>query len=397
VKNSIPKTIWILGFVSLLNDVSTEMIHSVLPMFLVATLGASVTIVGLIEGTAEAIGSILKVFSGALSDYIGHRKWLVFGGYALSTLLKPLYAIASSPLWVLTARLGDRIGKGIRVAPRDALMADCTDPENRGAAYGLRQSLDTVGAVIGPLAASALLFTSSQNFRLIFWTALAPAGLAVILLATGIREPKASQAKSPANPINMAALRGLGKQYWALVLVAFVFNLGNSSDAFLLLKAQTVGISAPHIPLVLVTMNVSYAISSYPCGVLSDKLGRFDLLLSSFVLYVAVYAGFALADQPWQIWSLLVLYGFYLGLSQGNLLAFVADTIPSQLRGTAFGAINLVVGFALLPASMLAGLLWQYVSPAATFFAGSALAVLAIIVFLLLVNPDHKRPGAHQT
>jgi len=393
VKNTLPKTIWILGFVSLLNDVSTEMIHSVLPMFLVTTLGASTTLVGLIEGLAEAIGSTLRIFSGALSDYIGHRKWLVVSGYALSTIIKPLYAIATNPLWVLTARLGDRVGKGIRVAPRDALVADATDSTNRGAAFGLRQSLDTVGAILGPLAATAILFASQQNFRGIFWVALIPAALAVFLLAFGIKEPRTEKERIARNPFKWQSLRSLSKQFWALLLVALLFNLGNSSDAFLLLKAQAVGISTPYIPIVLVVMNLSYALSSYPSGLLSDNIGRFGLLLGGFALYALVYAGFALANQPWQIWCLLVVYGIYLGLSQGNLLAFVSDTVPAELRGTAFGAINLVVGVALLPASMLAGLLWQYVSPAATFFAGSALAVLAMLVFLSLVNPDHKRPG----
>jgi MFS family permease len=392
LKNTVPTTIWILGFVSLLNDVSTEMIHSVLPMFLVTTLGASVTAVGTIEGLAEAIGSTLRVFSGALSDYIGHRKWLVVGGYAFSTLLKPLYAVASSPVWVLAARVGDRVGKGIRVAPRDALVADATNPANRGAAFGLRQTLDTIGAILGPLAATYILVASQVNFRWIFWIALIPAGLAVLLLVFGIKESRSDQPSTARNPLKWQALKSLGKQFWSLLLVALLFNLGNSSDAFILLKAQAIGISMAYIPIVVAVMNVTYALSSYPSGLLSDNIGRFGLLVCGFALYALVYAGFALANQPWQIWSLLVVYGIYLGLSQGNLLAFVSDSVPAELRGTAFGAINLVVGAALLPASMLAGFLWQYISPAATFFAGSAFAVLAIVIFLLLVSPDQKRP-----
>jgi MFS family permease len=368
------------------------MIHSVLPMFLVTTLGASVTAVGTIEGLAEAIGSTLRVFSGALSDYIGHRKWLVVGGYAFSTLLKPLYAVASSPVWVLAARVGDRVGKGIRVAPRDALVADATNPANRGAAFGLRQTLDTIGAILGPLAATYILVASQVNFRWIFWIALIPAGLAVLLLVFGIKESRSDQPSTARNPLKWQALKSLGKQFWSLLLVALLFNLGNSSDAFILLKAQAIGISMAYIPIVVAVMNVTYALSSYPSGLLSDNIGRFGLLVCGFALYALVYAGFALANQPWQIWSLLVVYGIYLGLSQGNLLAFVSDSVPAELRGTAFGAINLVVGAALLPASMLAGFLWQYISPAATFFAGSAFAVLAIVIFLLLVSPDQKRP-----
>jgi MFS family permease len=226
---------------------------------------------------------------------------------------------------------------------------------------------------------------------LIFWLALVPAALAVLMLAIGIQEPKETQEKVAASPLKPEALRSLGRQYWTLVLVAFLFNLGNSSDAFLLLKAQNIGIAAPYVPLVLVVMNVSYAISSYPCGLLSDKVGRFYLLVSGFVLYIAVYAGFAYADKPWQIWVLLAIYGIYLGLSQGNLLAFVSDTVPQELRGTAFGAINVATGTALLPASLMAGALWQRVSPSAAFLAGSAFAALALMIFLFTVKPDRKQ------
>lgn len=385
---SLPRNVWILGFVSLLTDISSEMIHSVVPLFLVSSLGASVATVGLIEGIAEATASVLKVFSGALSDYWGQRKGLAIAGYGLSTFVKPLFALATSPVWVLLARFADRVGKGIRVAPRDALVADVTAPSQRGAAYGLRQSLDTIGAFLGPLIAFALLSFSAQNFRLIFWVALLPGVLAVALLTVGVREPR-SQIRVKHNPLRWAALKQLNQQYWGLIGVALLFNLGNSSEAFLLLKAESVGIATPLIPLSLVVMNIAYSLSAYPIGLLSDRFGRMGLLISGFSLYALVYLGFGVAQVPWQMWGLLAFYGLHLGMSQGVLLAIVADTVPQTLRGTAFGLINLVTGVALLPASLLAGFLWQTVSPQAAFFAGSGFAIAAVI--LLLIQQSNSR------
>lgn len=383
----LPRSVWILGFVSLLTDISSEMIHSVLPLFLVSSLGASVFTVGLIEGIAEATASVLKVFSGALSDYWGQRKGLAIAGYGLSTLVKPLFAIATTPAWILLARFSDRVGKGIRGAPRDALVADVADPSQRGAAYGLRQSLDTIGAFLGPLFAFGLLSLSVQNFRLVFWVAVLPGVLAVALLAIGIREPKAT-IRPKQNPLQWAALRRLSRRYWWLVGVALLFNLGNSSDAFLLLQAQHIGIVASLVPLSLVVINVAYSVSAYPIGVLSDRIGRTGLLVGGFSLYALTYLGFGFAQAPWQIWGLFVLYGLHLGMSQGLLLAIVADTIPSDLRGTAFGLINLVTGVALLPASLLAGFLWQNVSPQATFVVGSLFAIAATF-FLVAIPRDN--------
>lgn len=388
ILKNLPRNVWILGFVSLLTDISSEMIHSVLPLFLVSTLGASVAIVGLIEGIAEATASVLKIFSGALSDYWGQRKGLAIAGYGLSTLVKPLFALASSPAWVLLARFSDRVGKGIRVAPRDALVADVTAPSQRGAAYGLRQSLDTIGAFLGPLIAVVLLSMSAQNFRLVFWAALLPGVLAVALLAVGVEEPKAPlQVRQ--NPLRWDALRSLSRKYWLLVGVALLFNLGNSSDAFLLLKAQQVGIASLLVPLSLVVMNVAYSLSAYPIGLLSDRVGRMGLLVGGFSLYALVYLGFGFAQAPWQVWILFALYGLHLGMSQGVLLAIIADTIPTALRGTAFGLLNLVTGVALLPASLLAGFLWQNVNPQATFLTGGLFAMSAIA--LLLVIPLRSR------
>ena len=383
----IPRSVWILGWVSLLTDISSETIHSLLPLFLVSVLGAGVLTVGIIEGIAEATASVVKVFSGALSDYLGYRKGLAVLGYGFSTLVKPLFALATSPTWVLVARFGDRLGKGIRVSPRDALVADATPPALRGAAYGLRQSLDTIGAFLGPLAAFVLMIVLENNFRLVFWLALLPGILAVSLLAIGVHEPrKIAEPTSRTNPLNGQALQRLDQEYWILVGVALLFNLGNSSDAFLLLRASETGIPAAMVPLTLLVMNLAYSLSAYPIGVLSDRFSRIKLLLGGYLLYALIYLGFAVVQAPWQIWGLFALYGLHLGMTQGVLLALVADRVPLELRGTAFGFLNLAVGVALLPASLLAGGLWQAVGSGATFITGSLLAVGASLVLVFTLN-----------
>ena len=383
---TIHRNVWILGFVSLLTDISSKMIESILPLFLVSTLGANLLAVGLIEGIAESTASVLKVFSGTLSDYLGQRKKLALAGYGLSTLVKPLFAVATSPVWVLFARFGDRVGKGIRVAPRDALVADATDKAHLGAAYGLRQSLDTIGAFSGPLAAFVLMSVGGEDFRLVFWFALLPGILAVALLALGVRETTNRVSQMQNRPLEWQNLRSLGQRYWKLVAAAFLFNLGNSSDGFLLLKAQQVGIYPSLIPLTIFAMNLTYSLSAYPIGLLSDRIGRMGLLISGFSLYVLIYLGFALINTPWLLWVLFGLYGLYQGMSKGVLLALVADRVPSNLRGTAFGIINLAIGIALLPASILAGSLWQSFGAKATFIVGSIFALFAIV--LLLRNTD---------
>lgn len=385
----IPHNVWILGFVSLLTDISTEMIHSVLPLFLVSSLGANLLTVGSIEGIAESTASILKIFSGALSDYWGKRKSLAIAGYGLSTLVKPLFAIAVNPTWVLIARFGDRLGKGIRVAPRDALVADATDAANRGAAYGFRQSLDTVGAFFGPLAAFGLLSVFQQNFRLVFAIAVVPGILAVALLAKGIREPKATVVHKRNNPLNWKSLLSLGKSYWLMVTVTLLFNLGNSSEAFLLLRAEQIGITANLIPLTLVVMNLVYSLSAYPLGLLSDRIGRIGLLSNGLLIYALTYFGFAFVNQTWQVWLLFGLYGLYQGMSQGLLLAFVADQVPANLKGTAFGGMNLATGIALLPANLIAGILWESISPQATFICGGIFALSAIALLLITVRSNY--------
>jgi MFS family permease len=388
VYRNIPRNVWILGLVSLFSDVNSKMIQSTLPLFLVSVLGVNLATVGLIEGIAESTASVLKVFSGALSDYWGRRKDLAVVGYGLAALVTPVFALSTSPGWVLLGRFVDRAGKGIRVAPRNALVADATPPEYRGAAYGLRQSLDTIGAFSGPLLAAALL-GAGQSFRVVFWLALIPGVIGVLILVFGLRETQ-KPALGQQNPLQWSALKSLNRGYWVLAIGALLFNLGNSSDAFLLLRAQQIGIAPALVPLSFVVMNITYGISAYPLGVLSDRIGRFGLLISSFLIFALVYLGFAFAQTPWQVWALLAGHGLYLGMSQGVLLAMVADQVPATLRGTAFGLVNLMVGLALLPASLIAGALWQQVGSQATFLVGSGFAVAAMILLLVAFKPRRR-------
>ncbi len=383
--NNIDRNVWILGLVSLFTDFGTKAIQSVLPLFLLSVLGANLSIIGLIEGIAESTASILKLFSGALSDYWGRRKELAILGYGLSAAIIPLFALANSPLWVLVARFGDRVGKGIRVAPRNALVADVTPTEQRGAAYGLRQTLDTIGAFSGPLAATLILLISGQNFRLVFWVALVSGMVSMFLLVKGIRETPSFE-KKRSKLIQWKAFRQLGRDYWVLVSAATLFNLGNFSDAFLLLKAQAIGIADAWIPLSMIVMNFSYMLSAYPLGLLSDRMGRKQLLVVGFWLFSFVYLGFAWVKQPQPMWGLFAVYGVYLGMTQGILLALVAEITPPALRGTGFGLINLVIGIILLPSNLLAGFLWQTINPQVPFLLGSLLAIAASLVLLLGVR-----------
>jgi MFS family permease len=381
---TISRNVWILGFVSLLTDVSTKMIDSVLPLFLVSTLGSDLLTVGLIEGIAESTASVLKVFSGIFSDYLGQRKQLAVLGYGLSTGVKLLFPFATSPTWVLIARFGDRFGKGIRVAPRDALVADVTDKNNLGAAYGLRQSLDTIGAFTGPIVAFILMSISEKNFKLVFWVALIPGILAVILLAVFIEEPKVKSQLAQKNLLNWYTLKSLGKEYWILVTATLIFNLGNSSDAFLLLQSERIGVPSTFVPLTIVMMNFTYFLSAYPVGLISDRVGRLGLLMGGFLLYTLTYLGFAFTSTSWQIWVLFAMYGLYQGMTKGLFSAMVAEKVPANLRGTAFGFMNLATGIALFIASVLAGSLWKLISPQVAFIASSFFAVLAIAILLTL-------------
>lgn len=381
----IPGSVWALGFVSLLMDVSSEMIHSLLPLFMVTQLGASSTIIGLIEGLAEAMALIVKVFSGVISDYLGKRKTLALLGYSLGALTKPLFAIADTSGMVLTARLTDRIGKGIRGAPRDALIADITPAEIRGAAFGLRQSLDTVGAFLGPLLAVALMLLWPGDFRAVFWLAVVPGLLSVLVLFLGVREPAVRGEPARHQPLRLESLRRLGSDYWSVVAIGAVFTLARFSEAFLVLRAQQCGIPLAWIPLVMVAMNVVYAASAYPFGKLSDRYSHRRLL--GMGLLVLIGADLILASQSH--WAMLIagvsLWGVHMGMTQGLLAKLVADTTPRDLRGTAYGFFNLVSGIAMLVASVLAGLLWDALGASTTFYAGAGFCLLTLA--LLRIKP----------
>jgi MFS family permease len=388
-RQPIPRTIWLLGFVSLLMDASSEMIHSLLPLFLVTGLGASVMTVGLIEGAAEATSLIVKVFSGTLSDYLARRKPLLLLGYGLAALTKPLFALATSSGLVLSARLLDRIGKGIRGAPRDALVADLTTPQGRGAAFGLRQSLDTVGAVIGPLIAVGLMLLWSNDFRAVFWVAVIPAALAFGLLLFGVREPERASVPARGNPIRRANLRRLPPAYWSVVVLGALFTLARFSEAFLLLRAQAGGVPLALVPLVLLGMNLVYALCAYPFGMLSDRVSHAGLLAFGLLVLVAADLMLAAGDH----WSLILpgiaLWGVHMGVTQGLLATMIADTAPADLRGTAYGFFNLVSGLAMLLASVLAGLLWDRLGASATFYAGAGFCALALLA--LWFSPGARR------
>ena len=379
----IPRTVWLLGFVSLLMDVSSEMIHGLLPLFMVTTLALSATTVGLIEGVAEATALIVKVFSGAISDYVGKRKSLAVIGYGMAAVTKPLFALASSAGWILSARFIDRIGKGIRGAPRDALIADVTPPGLHGAAFGLRQSLDTVGAFLGPLLAIALMLAWANDFRAVFWVAVIPAFLALGLLVFGVTEAAApaTTEKRPF-PLSAGALKQLSAHYWWIVAIGAALTLARFSEAFLLLRAQQGGYALALIPLVLVLMNIVYAACAYPLGVLADRVSRRSLL--AFGIGALIAADILLAYSPSLPWlsAGVILWGVHMAATQGLLAAMIAGTAPAELRGTAFGLFNLAAGIAMLVASVMAGILWDRFGAATTFHAGAGFAALSLLLLL---------------
>ncbi|MCX7174465.1 MAG: MFS transporter [Proteobacteria bacterium] len=381
-KRRIPASIWALGFVSLLMDVSSELIHSLLPVFMLTVLGASALAIGLIEGAAEATALIVKVFSGALSDYLGKRKPLAVFGYGLGAISKPLFAMAATLDLVVTARLLDRVGKGIRGAPRDALVADIAPPELRGAAFGLRQSLDTVGAFLGPLLAMGLMLLWANDFRAVFWVAAIPGFLAVALLLFGVQEPEKHANSHRVNPIRMDNLRRLSSAYWWVVAIGALFTMARFSEAFLVLRAQQGGLPLALIPLVLIAMNVVYALAAYPFGKLSDSMSHTRLLAWSLLLLIAADAALALGNHWGWVWAGVTLWGLHLGMSQGLLATMVADVAPADLRGTAYGFFNLLSGLAMLVASALAGLLWDSFGAAYTFIAGMAFCALTLLALV---------------
>ena len=375
----LPRGIWALGLVSLWMDVSSEMIHALLPVYLVSAMGASMVAVGFIEGLAESTAAITKVFSGALSDWLGKRKVLAVAGYGLAALTKPVFPLAPTIGWLVGARFVDRVGKGIRGAPRDALVADISPPQMRGASFGLRQSLDTVGAFLGPLTAVALMWLTAGNIPLVFWAAVAPAFVSVLLLVTLVPEPeRPAEAKPVKSPLSLRELRRLGGPFWWVVAVASVFTLARFSEAFLVLKAHDEGVPATLIPFVLVIMNVSYALSAFPAGVMSDNGSRLRILAVGTVLLLGADLVFALVPGLGGVLVGLVLWGVHMGFTQGIFSSLVADTAPPALRGTGFGMLNLMTGGMILLASVIAGLLWDSVGPEGTFLAGGGLAVLAL-------------------
>ncbi|MDG2969415.1 MFS transporter [Pseudomonas extremaustralis] len=379
----IPRTIWALGFVSLFMDLSSELVHSLLPVFLVTTLGASALTVGVIEGIAESTAMFVKIFSGAISDFIGRRKGLMLLGYGLAALTKPLFPLAHSVEVVFTARFLDRIGKGIRGAPRDALVADVSPPEIRGACFGLRQSMDTVGAVLGP-ALAILLMLWLADIQLVLWVAVIPAAIAVTLIVTGVKEPvHAPSERKFRSPIHWRALLDFSSGYWWVVVIGGVFTLARFSEAFLVLRAQQLGFSATWTPLVMVVMALFYTLSAYPAGWLSDRISRTKLLVVGMGLLIL--ADLVLAQSSSAITMMLgvALWGLHMGFSQGILASLVADKAPGKLKGTAFGIFNLVSGVCMLIASVLAGWLWQSIGSDSTFVVGALLASTALLLLLL--------------
>jgi len=389
-RGNIHPTVWVLGFVSLLMDISSEIVHSLLPVFLVSVVGAGVQTVGLIEGVAEATAMMTKVFSGSLSDWWGKRKILAVAGYGLGALSKPLFALAPGVGLIFTARFVDRVGKGIRGAPRDALVADVTPPEKRGAAYGLRQSLDSVGAFLGPLLAIGLMFLLHNRFRMIFWLAFIPGLLAVVLLLSGVREPAAERGKKFHFPLSRQSLARLGRRYWLIVLVGGVFTLARFSEAFLILRAEDVGLQVMFVPVVLVVMNIAYSLTAYPVGHLSDRIGRQGLMSLGLIMLIAADAIFACANTPWMVFAGAALWGVHMGLTQGLIAAHLADSITPDVRGTAFGVFGLISGLALLLASLLAGWLWQRLGAPATFWGGAVAAGVALLGFIALNRYTRK-------
>jgi MFS family permease len=380
VLGRIPAAIWALGLVSLLMDVSSEMIHGLLPIYLVTGLGASMVTVGIIEGIAEATASITKVFSGALSDWLGRRKLLTVIGYGLAAFTKPVFPMASGVGWLVAARFVDRIGKGIRGAPRDALIADIAPAELRGASFGLRQSLDTVGAFIGPLLAVGLMWLTADQFQTVFWFAVLPAFLALGLLVLAVHEPARPKSSGAVrSPLSLKQLERLGSAFWWVVGIATVFTLARFSEAFLLLRAQALGLSVALVPMVLVVMNVAYALAAYPAGVVSDRANRIIVLGFGLALLIAADLTLAFAPNLIVVALGVVLWGLHMGFTQGLVATLVADTAPIELRGTAYGILNLFGGIATLAASIIAGALWDRIGASGTFAAGACFAALALI------------------
>ncbi len=385
----IPRTVWALGFVSMFMDISSEMIHALLPLFLTATLGVSVAMVGLIDGVAEATASVTKVFSGYLSDRMGKRKPLILIGYGLGALSKPLFALAVTAPVILGARFADRIGKGLRGAPRDALVADVTPPEIRGRAFGLRQSIDTLGAFIGPLLAIVAMAAFANDMRAVFWIAVVPAAIAVLLVLVGVEDTKRPTSADNARvPVRIADLRRLPPAFWSLVAIGAVFTLARFSEAFLILKANAEGLPLALTPLVLVAMNAVYMLAAYPLGSLSDRVPAKSMLIGGLVALIAADLALALLPGIAGAFVGIALWGVHMAATQGLFAKLVADRSPVELRGSAYGIFNLITGLSLLAASVVAGIVWDMSGSTATFLVGAGCAGLALAELLLSRTRD---------
>jgi MFS family permease len=387
------KNVTIAGLVSFFMDLSSEMIYPLVPLFLANVIGVNKSVIGLIEGVAESTASLLKVFSGYFSDRIGNRKWLMAAGYGISTLSRPFIAIATGWHQVMGSRFIDRFGKGIRTAPRDAIIAESTDSAYLGRAFGFHRSMDTMGAVAGPALAYFLLNALSNNYRKIFWISMIPGAIAVLLIIFFITEKKKSAAPCSDRP--KLTLKHFDRRFRFFVVIAGIFALGNSSDVFLILRAQQVGISAIMIPVVYLVFNLVYSLSAIPAGMAADRFGKKRIIGAGFMLFAALYWGFAKASRPEAVWILFSLYGVFMGLTEGIQKAFLTTIIPADFKATAFGVFNTVVGIATLPASLIAGWLWDKVSPSATFYFGAITASLSAVLFIGFVSfvkhePKHE-------
>lgn len=392
----LPRAIWALGFVSMFMDISSELVHSLLPIFMTTVLGASMISIGIIEGVAEGAAAITKLFSGAISDYFGKRKLLALVGYTLGAMTKPIFPLATTIGWVFGARFVDRIGKGIRGAPRDALVADITLPQFRGAAYGLRQSLDSIGAFVGPLLAVVFMILLENDIKAVLWVAVLPAFFAVFLLVVAVHEPVSSEhGDGSRNRLKITDAKRLPLSYWLVVALGAVFTLARFSEAFLILRAQDVGLAIGYVPAVMIVMNIAYSLFAYPAGAAADWLSARTLLLFGLAVLVAADVVLAMGTSPWSAFLGAVFWGLHMAFTQGLLSKLVADTATAKLRGTAFGIFNLVGGGAVLSASVIAGLIWNTFGASATFLTGATFAVLAAIGLLLypLVTGSGKSRG----
>ncbi|HMK61393.1 MAG TPA: MFS transporter [Dissulfurispiraceae bacterium] len=377
------RNVTVSGFVSLFMDISSEMIYPLVPLFLANVLGVNKSVIGLIEGIAESTAGMLRVFSGWFSDRIGNRKWLMVAGYGISTLSRPLLALAAGWHHVMGFRFIDRFGKGIRTAPRDAIVAESTVKEYLGRAFGFQRAMDTVGAAIGPAIAFLLMGIFSEGYRVVFWLSMVPAAIAVFLIIFFIREgrrPVANQSSIPKLSLSYFNLK-----FKAFIIIAAIFAAGNSSDVFLILRAQQEGISSATIPVVYLTFNVIYALTSVPAGVAADRFGRKKIILIGFIMFAFIYYGFAIADGPKAIWGLFAFYGIFMGISEGVQKAYLASIISADYKATAFGLYNTAIGLATFPASLIGGMLWDRISPSATFYYGCLTASVSTFLFAIFI------------